>query len=56
MNLLFDRDAGANVTKILNAFFESGYDKRVRPNYGGDSVVQFINIQFIIDHVNYMSF
>lgn len=28
-------DAGSNITKILNAFFDSGYDKRVRPNYGG---------------------
>lgn len=27
---------GVNITKILNAFFEHGYDKRVRPNYGGE--------------------
>lgn len=29
------RDASRNITKILNEFFERGYDKRVRPNYGG---------------------
>ena len=29
-------DAGNNITRILNAFFDSGYDKRVRPNYGGE--------------------
>ncbi|CAN8032803.1 unnamed protein product [Ixodes persulcatus] len=27
---------GQNITQILNAFFTRGYDKRVRPNYGGD--------------------
>lgn len=26
---------GQNITRILNAFFDSGYDKRVRPNYAG---------------------
>lgn len=28
-------DIGKNITKILNDFFEHGYDKRVRPKYGG---------------------
>lgn len=29
------RDLGLNITKILNSFFDHGYDKRVRPKYGG---------------------
>lgn len=27
---------GANISRILDDFFNSGYDKRVRPNYGGE--------------------
>ena len=27
-------DLGLQISKILNGFFTSGYDKRVRPNYG----------------------
>lgn len=33
-----ENEMGANITKILNAFFDSGYDRRVRPNYGGPAV------------------
>ncbi|GBL77625.1 hypothetical protein AVEN_152868-1 [Araneus ventricosus] len=33
------RDDRVNITKILNAFFDQGYDKRVRPNYGGPPVI-----------------
>nr|WMV64429.1 GABA-gated anion channel Rdl subunit variant [Pardosa pseudoannulata] len=32
-------DDRVNITKILNAFFDQGYDKRVRPNYGGPPVI-----------------
>ncbi|XP_053205568.1 gamma-aminobutyric acid receptor subunit alpha-4-like isoform X2 [Panonychus citri] len=32
------RDIGLNITQILDSFFSSGYDKRVRPNYGGPPV------------------
>lgn len=32
------RDLGANVSNILNSFFDHGYDKRVRPAYGGPAV------------------
>lgn len=32
------RDLGANVSSILNNFFAHGYDKRVRPAYGGPAV------------------
>lgn len=34
MGIRSSRDASRNITKILNEFFSSGYDKRVRPNYG----------------------
>uniref|UniRef100_A0AAN0LW25 Gamma-aminobutyric acid receptor subunit beta n=1 Tax=Polyphagotarsonemus latus TaxID=1204166 RepID=A0AAN0LW25_9ACAR len=33
-----EEDLGAHISKILNNFFTSGYDKRVRPNYGGKPV------------------
>lgn len=40
----FNSDLGKNITKILNAFFSSGYDKRVRPNYGGKRLkIRYIN-------------
>lgn len=29
---------GRKISKILNDFFDKGYDKRVRPNYGGPAV------------------
>ena len=57
---LHHSDMGGNISKILNAFFASGYDKRVRPNYGGkldqfqmvqlsqDFLVQFISSIIII--------
>lgn len=32
-------DDRVNITKILNAFFDQGYDRRVRPNYGGPPVI-----------------
>ena len=32
------QEMGANISKILNAFFTGGYDRRVRPNYGGPPV------------------
>lgn len=40
--LLIISDPGAFITKTLNAFFapEYGYDKRVRPNYGGQYLLQ----------------
>ncbi len=28
-------EMGRNITRILNSFFSSGYDKRVRPSYAG---------------------
>lgn len=31
-------ELGSSISKILNSFFASGYDKRVRPNYGGNPV------------------
>ncbi|XP_076352471.1 gamma-aminobutyric acid receptor subunit beta-like [Tachypleus tridentatus] len=40
-------DSTINITKILNAFFQQGYDKRVRPNYGRDPVVVDVSM-FII--------
>ncbi|GFW55080.1 uncharacterized protein TNCV_2786951 [Trichonephila clavipes] len=30
-----------NITEILNSFFDKGYDKRVRPNYGGTAIRRF---------------
>ena len=42
------RDLGANVTKILDYFFEHGYDKRVRPAYGGEPVRVKVSM-FIVD-------
>ncbi|KAH7645589.1 gamma-aminobutyric acid receptor subunit beta-like isoform x2 [Dermatophagoides farinae] len=40
-------DAGSNITKILNAFFDSGYDKRVRPEYGGPPVQVGVSMHII---------
>lgn len=35
------RDLGLNISKILNSFFDHGYDKRVRPKYGGLSFLVY---------------
>jgi glycine receptor alpha-3 len=32
------KEMGSSITSILNKFFSSGYDKRVRPNYGAAPV------------------
>ncbi|KAI1286410.1 Gamma-aminobutyric acid receptor subunit beta [Halotydeus destructor] len=32
------QELGSNITKILDDFFSGGYDRRVRPNYGGPAV------------------
>ncbi|GBM03551.1 Gamma-aminobutyric acid receptor subunit beta [Araneus ventricosus] len=32
-------DDRVNITKIPSAFFDQGYDKRVRPNYGGPPLI-----------------
>lgn len=39
-------NAGHTITKILTAFFEHGYDKRVRPNYSGPPAM--VNVSFHI--------
>lgn len=36
----YHRGIGGNITRILDAFFNSGYDKRVRPNYGGMMIIR----------------
>lgn len=41
------RDIGKNITKILNDFFEHGYDKRVRPKYGGKRSNVLIFLSFL---------
>lgn len=47
------QEMGSNISKILNAFFTSGYDKRVRPNYGGEYACpgQFIAIVAAMSHL-----
>lgn len=42
------RDLGANISRILNAFFDHGYDKRVRPKYGGPPVEVLVSM-YIVD-------
>ncbi|KAI1286411.1 Gamma-aminobutyric acid receptor subunit beta [Halotydeus destructor] len=32
------QELGSNITRILDDFFSGGYDRRVRPNYGGPAV------------------
>ncbi|GBM69631.1 hypothetical protein AVEN_17593-1 [Araneus ventricosus] len=34
-----------NITEILNSFFDKGYDKRVRPNYGGKFCYNRLSLQ-----------
>ncbi|RWS07922.1 GABA-gated chloride channel 3 subunit-like protein, partial [Dinothrombium tinctorium] len=41
------RDIGRNITRILDEFFNKGYDKRIRPNYGGPAVEVEITMYII---------
>lgn len=41
------RDLGATVSKILNDWFATGYDKRVRPAYGGPPVTVNVSMHIV---------
>lgn len=49
----YRRDLGANITKILDSFFEHGYDKRVRPKYGGKRLIVIFFLQNVVILLDY---
>ena len=40
-------DLGANVSRILKSFFDHGYDRRVRPLYGGTPVQVLVSMHIV---------
>lgn len=46
-------NAGHEITKILKKFFQTGYDKRVRPNYSGPPAM--VNVSFHIIGISSVS-